>query len=953
MSIFINLWATMLTSIRRLIAYKGTALSALLGLTLAISLILSISLYSDGIYYQTFLENVAKTRENSENQLSQEDPTFSFLFHYFGGWHGSKDWEELSALDEYFIGRGINSLGLGVVDLVRLFGSDTFHLFPKDERQSVNRLSLSRTSFGTMSGLSDQITLVDGRFPSPQPISDGQPIEVLVNENLANIADLEVEGEYIANVSVINESGKKETTKVDVKIVGIWQANDPGDDYWIFSPSVYDNILFVPEETFFEQLTAHIPALVYNAYWYIIMDADFIHADEVNGFLNRVDRLERGANEIQENLWLSISPKAALEKYATDARVLRALLYAFAIPVIGLIIAFAGLVTRLSTDQRRGEIAILRSRGGSPQQILGLTALEGGLIGGIALALSFPIAKRITYSIGQTRGFLDFGNPSNLRVSISDGTWQIGIFSVAVFLTILLLPTFRASKDTILNYKLEQGRSIRKPLWQRSWLDVLLLVVAAYGTFLLQQQGGLSLLGSENAADPFQNPLIFLVPSMGIMALSLISLRFVGPFLFILERMASQTKHVGLTMAARMISRSTARYHTPLLILTLTMSLFAYTASLATTLDQALVDRAYYRIGADARFFDPGASNVSSGSTWWDFFPVSEYAQSPQIAQAARQGRYAIEIDTGRIQENGLFFGVDRLDFPKVAYWRSDFSTLSLGELMNLLAADPATILVNREFLVENGLEIGDHLFATIKTYDRYNEVDLKIAGTFDLFPGWYPEQGPLFVGNLENLFETAGGPTPYYVLVKVEEGVDPNQLDPRQLRALDGRVRPVDWDTPLIDIEEAQSSPERQGFLGFLLLGFATTILLTVLAFLLHLIFTFQQRSVELGVLRAAGLSITQMNANLIWEFSFLILLGGLVGTGLGYFASKLYIPYMQVGTNTAELIPPFEVLIPWEMITQIYWLFGALFGISLLISMILLRRMRIFEVIKLGETV
>jgi len=953
MNLLKNFWELILTSLRRLIAYKGTALAALLGLTLAISLILSISIYSDGIYYYTFLENVAKTRENNKNQISAEDPTFSFLFHYFGGWHGSKNWVELAALDEYFVKKGITSLGIPVLDLVRLFSSDSFHLFPKDDSSTVNRLSLSRTSFGTMSGLEGNISLVDGRKPILQPEADGQPIEVLVNENLAERAGLEVGGAYIAYVDVQKPSGKKEITQIPVEIVGIWRADDPGDDYWIFSPGSYESILFVPDETFFNRLTAHIPALIYNAYWYLIMDADFVHADEVDSLLNRVDRLERGANDIQENLWLSISPKGALEQYAAEARILRVLLYAFSIPVIGLIAAFAGMVTRLSTEQRRGEIAVLRSRGGTRGLMLGLSALEGIIIGAIALGLSLPIATQITQSIGRTSGFLDFNNPSDLRVGLSSGVWQIGIFCVCVFLAMLLLPTFRAARDTILNYKLERGRSGPSPLWQRIWLDFVLLIPAAYGTYLLRGQGSLVLVRGENPADPFQNPLLFLVPSLGILALSLISLRLIGPIMGVIDRIGSMTTRAAITMAAKNISRTPGNYFTPLLILTLTMSLFAYTASLADTLDQALIDRAYYQVGADARFFDPGDSTVSENGTRWDFFPVGEYAQSQGIANAARLGRYAAHASVGRVGADGIFFGIDRLDFPQVSYWRDDFSDHSLGELMNILAVDPTNILVDRDYLDKNGLVVGDHVFMTVKTYDRTNDLTLKIAGTFDLFPGWYPEQGSLFVGNLAHLFEAAGGPVPYYVILNTELGTDPAQLDPGKLRALDERVRPVDWDVPIRYIGEAQRAPERQGFLGFLFLGFAAAVLLTVLAFLLHLIFTFQQRSVELGVLRAAGLSTPQMIANLTWEFTFLILLGGGLGTALGYLASKVYIPYMQVGAETAELIPPFQVLIPWETITQIYWLFLCLFGFSLFVSVLLLRRMKIFQAIKLGETV
>ena len=65
------------------------------------------------------------------------------------------------------------------------------------------------------------------------------------------------------------------------------------------------------------------------------------------------------------------------------------------------------------------------------------------------------------------------------------------------------------------------------------------------------------------------------------------------------------------------------------------------------------------------------------------------------------------------------------------------------------------------------------------------------------------------------------------------------------------------------------------------------------------------------------------------------------------------VFIPFMQIGTKGIDLIPPFKVLIAWDSIYQIYWMFGVLFVLTLIVSIVLLRRMRIFQAIKLGETV
>jgi putative ABC transport system permease protein len=108
----------------------------------------------------------------------------------------------------------------------------------------------------------------------------------------------------------------------------------------------------------------------------------------------------------------------------------------------------------------------------------------------------------------------------------------------------------------------------------------------------------------------------------------------------------------------------------------------------------------------------------------------------------------------------------------------------------------------------------------------------------------------------------------------------------------------------------------------------------------------------VELSVLRAGGLSIFQMTMILLWEFMFLIIMGGSLGTSFGLLFGNRFIPFLQVGEGSGAMIPPFKVLVPWDLVVRFYWLFGILFVISLLTTILLLKRSRIFEAIKLGES-
>ena len=121
----------------------------------------------------------------------------------------------------------------------------------------------------------------------------------------------------------------------------------------------------------------------------------------------------------------------------------------------------------------------------------------------------------------------------------------------------------------------------------------------------------------------------------------------------------------------------------------------------------------------------------------------------------------------------------------------------------------------------------------------------------------------------------------------------------------------------------------------------------------MLYAFFSFRQRYIELGVLRAVGLSSSQMIIFLAWELAFLIISGLTLGTFLGVWTSQLFIPYLQVGADITARTPPYLVEIAWPAIFRIHLLFGLLFLAALIVLTILLLRMKIFQAIKLGETV
>jgi putative ABC transport system permease protein len=338
------------------------------------------------------------------------------------------------------------------------------------------------------------------------------------------------------------------------------------------------------------------------------------------------------------------------------------------------------------------------------------------ILGFIALAISSPLALGVAQVIGNTRSFLDFSAGADLRIGLTPATLQTGLVAVGLALIFQVTPAIGAARHTIISYKLEQARLLRPPWWQRAFLDIFLFLPAAYGAYLLREQGSLVVLEEAARGDPFQNPLLFIVPALGIFALTLFILRLIPPIMAAISWIASQTKSVGLLLAARHLSRTPGSYSTPLILLVLTLSLSAFTASLAQTLDTHLYDQKYYASGADLSFFELGESTEQSTNPYaiiasetesedddsgprWLFFPVYEYLKAPGVDAAARVGRYSVEVTTTSGVQQGEFIGVDRLDFSKVAFWRKDFASASLGALMNSLAVQQDGVLVPQEFM--------------------------------------------------------------------------------------------------------------------------------------------------------------------------------------------------------------------------------------------------------------
>ncbi len=163
---------------------------------------------------------------------------------------------------------------------------------------------------------------------------------------------------------------------VPVKIVGIWRAKDAVNPFWFYRPDAFDEVLMMPESSYHERVETRNPESIYVALWYLVTDGGGIRSADVPAVSARITRTNVETGALLQGARLEVSPGDALGRHQAQVRRLTLALTIFSIPILGLIAYFVILVAGLIVQRQSNEIAVLRSRGTSRTQVLGVYLLE-------------------------------------------------------------------------------------------------------------------------------------------------------------------------------------------------------------------------------------------------------------------------------------------------------------------------------------------------------------------------------------------------------------------------------------------------------------------------------------------------------------------------------------------------------------------------------------------------
>ena len=945
----IYLYSLVLVVLKRLWHNLGLSIISMVGIVSILTIAICVPIFSTAVSSQVLKLQLVEKVASSQRRV--------FSLHVVYSENNDPPRLTIEKVDEvtrYLQGSLPRLVGIPVEQVVTTMQSPLLNVINQTGRKYEDfGAPLTRWRFIVQDLVPANLKIVDGRWPDANAPASG-PIEVAVPDKMADEMFLEV-GDHF------------QVDQFEVQIVGMFHVRGVLGTIWYNSPeSDFSNTMWVSRAVYTTRVMPALNPPVGEIGWYVIGDEKALDFQRALQYSHGLVRMSAELRRMLPGINIDYSPMEALTAYQKRADTLTTLFSAVGSPMIVLALLFIALTARIAVQQYETETATMRGRGTSPGQILWMNLGESVLLVVLAFPFSLLTGWGAANVMGKTVSFLRFTDRPAFPFSFSGlNPWVIAITTLAIIVA-RFYPMLAMSRITILRVKAVQGRGSGRPFWERIFLDFILLIPGLYAFFIMRgwakpAQFLVQMMESDNT---FRDPLLFIAPALFAMAASMLLLRIIPLLVRIAAAVSYRLPGVWAYLSLQQISRRSQDHATVMLLIMISLALSIFSTSAAKTLDQWLYDSEHYKVGADLAVQEYTSSSSSagglssggssSGSLMEGMLTNDEHLALPGIRTVTRIGRYdgVASYLVGEIPVT--IMGIDRLDFPRAAFYREDFAKENLGTLMNALGLNLDGILIPTVAAEKVGLAIGDKITLSVSLGDTGYKRDMVVVGFYDYFPTIYPTNRPTVIANLDSLFENPEDVEGYEVWLNLTDGAVVDDVL-KEIRSAIGsnQATVIVSGNSLKEIKLGQEKPERIGLFGVLNVGFLATSLMPGIGFLLYTFSSLRRRFIQLGILQALGLSVRQLVASLITEQLILMGLALLGGAASGLVTSLLFIPYLQVGVTPGTPIPPFNVLVGWAEAGWLSLGFGFILLITMLGTIIYLVRLKVFQAVKLGETV
>ena len=399
-----------------------------------------------------------------------------------------------------------------------------------------------------------------------------------------------------------------DTPWVTVVISGVFRRTDPDDAFWHIEESVLDaatgpSFRIVPfhvsEKSFLEVLGPAFRKVDGTYAWHLQVDLGRLSAQNAVPALLQVRsmhaRLSLTLSGYRQTTYLD----DALQEY--DRRLFFNKLPMFVVLILIAVVVLYYVVTlaSLAVDERRGEVALLRSRGASSAQILAVFAMEGATVAVLSVPVAPLIAAATISSLGFTPAFSDLTGGASLDVSLSEAAYLMSALGGVLGFAALMVPAVQASRIGVTQHRQQAARPTGQPAFQRYYVDVMLLLLSILLFRQLTEQG--SVVATDLFGRLATDQLLLALPGLVLVASAMVLLRLFPLMMNLASRVLSSWLPAGLVMGVWQLARNPAHHARLSLLLVLTAGLGIFASSFGATLERSFRERVLYATGSDIR----------------------------------------------------------------------------------------------------------------------------------------------------------------------------------------------------------------------------------------------------------------------------------------------------------------------------------------------------------------
>lgn len=797
-----------------------------------------------------------------------------------------------------------------------------------------------------------------------------------------------VAGEKIY-LHVPDGSGKKEISFV---ISQICREKDINDPYWAKTLSDMGDVIFVSQDVFDEMMQYYSEDNIsYSDF--LMLDYTQINTENASLYYGYMEQFKDADKLYNDNI------RDTLDSFFTQQKTIKLMLWALELPCLVLLILFIRMISAQILSLEENDILVLRSRGATKLQVFILYLQQSGIIAFAGCVLGIVLGYIMCRAAASTDGFLRF---TAKDISTYKFVWQMLVYAVAAAVIMVLfitVPVWKKSKDAISERSSRGQISKKKPLWEKCFIDVILLALSAYLLYNYnKQKSTLAISVLENRSI---DPVMILDNSLFIFAAALLCVRLTGLIILLVDRLFK--KHFSPAMYASFLQLKRTRYNQGFLAVFLIMTVAGgiFDANMARTMNSNMEKRIVYNVGCDAIYNEDFRLRIQynkDGSVNWMYdepdFGKYESLKNEGICDCVTRvledERVDISAGSGSVSDAYLM-AINTKEFGETAKLQSDqnddINDAHWFNYLNELAKEPDGVIISSNLAKALGLKVGDSL-----NYSRYvpEAVDddqiyasenAKVCAIVKGFPGYErytyetdaegnvtEQEKYLIVANYATVVEKFGM-TPYSVWMNLSKGktVDDivgylggensensdstadNLTDTQSEKVQSEIYRNITSAQQLID--ENKNSATVQITNGMFTLSFILSLIVCSVGFLLYWVMTLKQRELQFGIYRAMGMRMREVKAMLLNEQIFLSFLPLLAGAGIGITATAMFVRLISIIYLPQKHNIGVNVYIyPSDMLELTGVLFVAVAVCYVVISR-LLKSMKIAQALRLGE--